>query len=122
LGVADDTGVRLGGVPLARAGTPAYDAGALLLAHTGVDAVALVVHDKSLLENGFPCAAFDMLVVTDDHAALAMVLRDAVPDFMAHRQACDGSFIAIGFDDDKNGCWRPWRPAVLTTSMRTALR
>ena len=101
LGVADAAGVRLGAVQLGQAGTPAYHAGALLLAHTGVDAIAVVVKDKSLLENGLPFVAFDMLVVTGDHAWDADTPGSATPDFMVHQHACDGNFIALGFADEK---------------------
>lgn len=101
LGVADETGVRLGGLRLARSGISAYDAGALLLSNSEVDAIALVVSDKSLQENGLPFAAFDVLLVTGDHPWAATAQGPAAPDFMVHQKVCDGNFIALGFDDDK---------------------
>jgi len=101
LGVADESGVRFGAMRLGHAGTSAFDGAALLLAHTGVDAMAVVVKDQSLLANGLPFAAFDMLVVTGDHAWDAGVPGRATPDFMVHLKACDGHFIAFGLGDDK---------------------
>lgn len=101
LGVGDETGVRLGGVRLARAGISAYDAGALLLAHHEVDAIALIVSDRSLQENGLPFFAFDVLLVTGDHPWGATAQGRTEPDFIVHQKVCDGNFIALGFDDDK---------------------
>ncbi len=101
LGVADAAGVRLGGVQIGKAGTSAYDAGALLLANTQVDAIALVIDDRSLLENGFPFSAFDILLVTDDHRWRSPAQAGAAPDFIACQPACDGFFIATGFDEEK---------------------
>ena len=101
LGVADAAGVRLGGEQIAKHGTSAYEAGALLLANTQVDAVALHINDKSLLENGFPFVAFDMLVVTDDHRWPVPAKAESAPDFIAYQRACDGFFIATGFSKEK---------------------